>query len=240
MKAKYLAILTIIAGIIITGLSSCVFHCVKGSGNMATDSHQLSDFNKINIEGGFKVVLKQDSSLMLKITADDNLLKYIKVSVDDHRLHIYTKKNFCNSGEMTLNIGVRNLEEIKGAGAVDVSADGKLVTKDINFQFSGASKVNLELNAANVTTHSSGATELNLKGQATSHYIDLSGVGKVNALDFVVGSCEIHTTGAGHCDVNVLNSINVHSTGASEVRYRGNPTSISNDKTGASSLEKIN
>lgn len=207
---------------------------------MVTDNHQVSDFNRIYIEGGFKVVLKQDSSLTLKITADDNLLKYIKVSVDDHRLHVYSKKNFCSSGELTLNIGVKNLEEIKGSGAVDITADGKLVTRDINFKFSGASKVNLELNAANVTTHSSGATEMNLKGQATSHYIELSGVGKINALDFVVGSCEIHSTGAGHCDVNVLNSINVHSTGASEVRYRGNPTSISNDKTGASSLKKIN
>jgi len=240
MKTKYFAIIAVIAGITLSSLSSCVFHCVKGSGNMVTDNHQLSDFNKINIEGGFKVILKQDSSLTLKVTADDNLLKYIKISVDDHRLHIYTKKNFCSSGELTLNIGVKNLEEIKGSGAVDVSADGKLVTKDINFKFSGASKVNLDLNAANVTTHSSGATEMNLKGQATSHYIDLSGVGKINALDFVVGSYEIHTTGAGNCDVNVLNSINVHSTGASEVRYRGNPTSISNDKTGASSLEKIN
>ena len=240
MKTKYLTIVAIIAGIIISCLSSCVFHCVKGSGNMVTDNHKVSDFNKIYIEGGFKVVLKQDSSLTLKITADDNLLKYIKVSVDDHRLHVYSKKNFCSSGELTLNIGVKNLEEIKGSGAVDITADGKLVTRDINFKFSGASKVNLELNAANVTTHSSGATEMNLKGQATSHYIDLSGVGKINALDFVVGSCEIHSTGAGHCDINVLNSINVHSTGASEVRYRGNPTSISNDKTGASSLEKIN
>ena len=240
MKTKYLTIVAIIAGIIISCLSSCVFHCVKGSGNMVTDNHQVSDFNRIYIEGGFKVVLKQDSSLTLKITADDNLLKYIKVSVDDHRLHVYSKKNFCSSGELTLNIGVKNLEEIKGSGAVDITADGKLVTRDINFKFSGASKVNLELNAANVTTHSSGATEMNLKGQATSHYIELSGVGKINALDFVVGSCEIHSTGAGHCDVNVLNSINVHSTGASEVRYRGNPTSISNDKTGASSLKKIN
>jgi hypothetical protein len=240
MKAKYFAIIAVMAGITLSGLSSCVFHCVKGSGNIITDSRQLSDFNKINIEGGFKVILKQDSSLGLKITADDNILKYIKVSVDDHRLHVYSNKSFCNTGELTLNIGVKNLEEIKGSGAVDISADGKIVAKDINFKFSGASKVTMELNAANVTTRSSGATELNLKGQATSHYIDLSGVGKVHAFDFVVGSYEIHTTGAGNCEVNVLNAINVHSTGASEVRYRGNPTTVTNDKSGASSLEKVN
>ena len=92
---------------------------------------------------------------------------------------------------------------------------------------------------ANVTTSGSGATEVNLKGQATSSNIDISGVGHVYALDFVVGSCNIETSGAGHCEVNVLNNLHISSSGASEVKYRGHP-SITNDKTGASSVEPVN
>jgi hypothetical protein len=240
MKAKYLALSALITGIVVCGLSSCVFHCVKGSGNKVTDSRKVNDFDKLHIEGGFKVVLKQDSSLSLKITADDNLLKYIKVSDDDHRLHIYTQKQFCNTGQITLYIGVRNLEEIKASGAVELEGDGKIVTKDLRLNLSGATKITMDLNAARVTTSGSGATELNLKGQATSHDIELNGVGHIYALDFVVGSCNIETSGAGHSDVNVLNSLSVHSSGASEVRYRGNPSSVTNDKSGASSVEKIN
>ncbi len=131
---------------------------------------------------------------------------------------------------MTINIGVRNLEEVKASGGVEVESDGKITAHDLHFKLSGATKVTMDLTAANVTTRGSGETELNLKGQATSHDIDLSGSGTVNALDFVVGSCNIQTSGVGHSEVNVLNSLSVHSSGASEVKYRGNPSNVTNDK----------
>jgi hypothetical protein len=240
MKKIYLAILVLIAGVILGGLSSCVFNCVHGSGHVVSEDRKVGDFRKLSISGGYKVILKQDSSMSLKITADDNLLKYIKTEVTGDRLRIYSRRNLCNNGQLTVNIGIRNLDELKASGAVEVESDGKIHTQDLHFKLSGATKITMDLNAANVTTSGSGATELNLKGQATSHDIDLSGVGHVYAFDFVVGSCEIQTSGAGHSDVNVLNSLHVHSSGASEVRYRGNPSSVTNDKSGASSVEKVN
>jgi len=239
MKKIHLA-LVIIAAFTLGSLSACRFNCVHGSGHMVSDDRKVSDFNMISISGDYKVVLKQDSSMSLKITADDNLLKYIKTEVNGDRLHIYSKRNLCNNDQMTINIGIRNLEELKASGAVEVESDGNIRTQDLHFKLSGATKITMNLNAANVTTSGSGATELNLKGQATSHDIDLSGVGHVYAFDFVVGSCDIQTSGAGHCEVNVLNSLSVHSSGASEVRYRGNPSNVTNDKSGASSVEKVN
>ena len=238
MKKIYLAVI-IVAAITLSGLSSCVFNCVHGSGHEISEDRKVTDFNELSVSGNYKVTLRQDSSLSLKITADDNLLKYIKTVVEGDRLRIYSKRNFCNNGQVTISIGVRNLEEVKASGAVEVESDGKINARNFRFKLSGVTKITMELNAANVSTTGSGSSELNLKGQATSHNIELSGVGKVYALDFVVGSCEIQTSGVGHSEVNVLNSLSVHSSGASEVKYRGNPSNVSNDKSGASSIEKV-
>lgn len=240
MKKVYLAALLMLAGFSIAMLSSCRFECVKGSGVPTTETRKMVDFTKIEISGNFKVVLKQDSSLTLNITADDNLMKLIKTSVEDGKLKIHTKKNMCNSGDMMVTIGVRHLEELKTSGAIEVSSDGLINVQDLTLDMAGANKMTLDLNANNLTTTGSGATELNLKGQATSHNVDISGVGKIYALDFVVGDYDVETSGASHCDINVLKTLTVHSSGASEIRYRGNPSSINNDKSGASSLEKIN
>jgi hypothetical protein len=240
MKKIHLTILVLLASVLLSVLSSCRFSCLRGSGKQTSETRKVSDFTSIDISGGYRIVLKQDSSLSLKITADDNLLKYIKTDVSGDRLLIYTRRNICNTGEMTINIGIRNLDEVKASGGVEVESDGKITTHDLHFKLSGATKVTMDLTAANVTTRGSGATELNLKGQATSHDINLSGSGTVNALDFVVGSCNIQTSGIGHSEVNVLNSLSVHSSGASEVKYRGNPSNVTNDKSGASSIEKIN
>lgn len=238
MKTKYLAIATFFA-ITLGGLSSCMMNCVHGSGSEATENRKVTDFTSIDISGGFNVILKQDSSLALKITADDNLLKYIKTTVNGGRLRIYTRRNVCSSGRMMVYVGVHNLEDLKASGGINVESEGKIVTRDMHFNLSGATKVTMDLNADNVTTKGAGSTELNLKGQATSHNIELTGSGKVNALDFIVGNCDIQTTGVGESNVNVLHSLTINSTGASDVKYRGNPT-VSEHKAGASSVQKVN
>ncbi|RCH56366.1 DUF2807 domain-containing protein [Mucilaginibacter hurinus] len=228
-----------IASIAVTAFSSCNNSCKQGSGNIATDTRKVEDFTKIEVSGGYKVTLKQDSSLSIAITTDDNLFDDIKTSVSGGTLTIKPNKNICATESSTLVIGVRNLEKIAGSGAVDFASAGKLTTGNLSISLSGSGKVDLDLNAANVYTEASGATELKLRGQATAHSIEMSGSGKVEALDFVVGNYTINTSGASESSINVLNSLIVKTSGSSSIQYRGNPRTVKNDESGASSIKKI-
>jgi len=239
MKKIQLAILVFVSGLTVAALSACHFRCVHGSGNQVSQDRKVGEFTRVSISGGYKVILKQDSTYGIKITADDNLLKYIKTELQGDKLKIYSKKNFCNNGQLLINIGIGNLQELKASGGIEIESDGRINAKDIDFNFSGATKLKMDLNAANVTASGSGSTELNLKGQASALSIDLSGSGKVEALDFPVATCEIETSGVGDSKVNVSHTLNVHSSGASSVKYKGSPI-ITNEKSGASSIEKIN
>jgi len=236
---KILNIGILAAGIALT-LSSCDNNCIIGSGNQVTETRKVNDFTKIEISGGYIIKLVQDSSLTLTVTADDNIQGDIKTDVSGDKLRI-TNKNICtNSGEVIVIVGVRNLEEIKASGAVEVSSDGKINARDMNISLSGSTKVTLAINAARLTTHASGSSEINLTGQATEHDLELSGSSNVNAFDLVTGVYNISTSGSSDCDINVLQELNVHSSGSSSIKYRGNPTSVNNDKSGSSSIEKVN
>jgi hypothetical protein len=90
-----------------------------------------------------------------------------------------------------------------------------------------------------VITKASGSSEIRLKGQAGSHEVDLSGSGKVEAVDFEVGNYRINTSGSSQLRINVLNDLQVNSSGSSDIAYRGNPKRINNDKSGSSSLQRI-
>ena len=239
MKKINFTSIVLVSAISLLLLSSCRLMCVRGSGNMITENRAISEFTKLDVSGEYKVVLKQDSSLSLKINADDNLLKYIKTSVSNGKLRIYSKKSICGSGQIVINVGIRNINNVEASGAVEISSDGKISTQDIHFDLSGATKLTMDLNAANVSTEGSGATRINLTGQASSHSVDLSGAGRVNAFDFVVGNYIIETSGATKCEINVLNSLSVHTSGASTIHYRGNPKTVNNDKSGASTLKKV-
>jgi hypothetical protein len=240
MKKVYSTALTAIAGISLLLLSSCGMNCLKGSGNEVTENRKVTDFTKLDISGSYKVILKQDSSLGITITGDDNLLKIIKTEISGDKLMISTdNKNICSDHDIVITIGVHNIEAIHASGAIDIKSDGKIVAKNFGFDLSGATKIEMDLDAADVRTDGSGVTEMTLKGQASSHSIDLSGGGEIHAFDFIVGNYNIETSGASDCEINVLHELSVNSSGASDIKYKGNPTTINNKKAGASSITKV-
>ncbi|HWD87505.1 MAG TPA: head GIN domain-containing protein [Mucilaginibacter sp.] len=240
MKKFLLATIILASAVSLSLLSSCRLGCVKGSGNQQTQNNKVAKFDRITISGPFHVKLKQDSSMSVSITADDNFFKYIRVNSDDGTLSIKTRKSFCGSGEVMVNIGVGNLSRIEGDGAVTYTADGKLTTGDLKFELNGKSTVDLDLNAANVVTEGNGLCDVTLRGQATSHKVEMNGKGTLHAFDFVVSKYDINATGKLDGEVNVLNELNVNSTGASDIQYKGNPSSVNTSKMGASTVTKVN
>lgn len=240
MKLKYAAILIVFA-IPVSGILSCkMVGCKPGSGNQISEERELADFSKIHLSGAYKLIIKQDSTTSsVKITADDNLIQDLRTDIDNGELKIALKGNYCNTGSITIYATVRQLAAIEASGANEIFSDGMVNTGTLELDLSGANKLTLDLNAGIVRTKGSGATEINLKGQASEHWVELSGSGKLNALDFVTGKYHIETSGASHCKINVLNELSVRTSGAGEVEYRGNPPSVSNSESGSSSLKKI-
>ncbi len=221
-------------------LSSCSgLDCIEASGNQISQDRNVGSFTRVETSGSMKVILKQGPVNNVKITADDNILKDIETNVRGNKLHIDLDKNFCNAGPITVYITSKDYESVDASGAVEILSDGKLNLKDFELDLSGSSKVDIDLNAANVKTSSSGASEIFLKGQAGSHELELSGSASVNALDFVVGRYRIESSGASESRINVLNELNISSSGSSDIEYRGNPSTIKNDESGASGLKKI-
>ncbi len=219
-------------------LSSCNDSCEKGSGKAASEDRKLGAFTKLNVSGAYKIVLKQGNP-SVKVTADDNLLKLIETSVSGDELTIKTEKNICNAGTMEIDISNPDFQSVKSSEALDLSSDGKLNLKDFDMELSGAAKVKLDLNAANVKIKSSGAADIDLMGQATENLVTMSGVGKLNALDFVVANYRIESSGITHCKINVLQQLSVNISGTGSLEYQGNPSKISNEHSAFTSIKKI-
>jgi len=239
MKITYLSAFIIASFTAITIFSSCHMACEKGSGKLSTETRNAGVFSKITVSGPFNVTVKQDSVASIKVTGDDNLMKEIKTNISGDELEIKTEDGVCPSGQVSVSISTKSLSSIKTSGTVKLASDGKITTKDMAFDFSGSTKANMDLNADNVSTAGSGLTDLTLTGQAVSHKMNLSGSGQVDALNFVVGQYRIESSGATNIKINVLNDLSVNSSGASDIEYRGNPKTISNNKSGIGSLKKV-
>lgn len=224
--------------IIFAIFSSCNKSCEKGSGKPGTEDRKVAAFTKIITNGNFKVVLKQGAAA-LKVTTDDNLLKLVETEVSGDELRIKTDGNICNAGPVTIEITNPDYQAVKSSGVIDLSSDGNLAIKDFDMELAGVSKVNLDMNAANVKTLASGSADISLKGQATTNTVTMNGSSKLNALDFAVANYRIETRGDTHCVINVLNELSVDIKGAGNVEYKGNPAKINNENSVAASIKKI-
>lgn len=236
MKLSHLSLFLLITSVF--SFTGCNSDCINGSGKQISKTREVEPFTFIETSGSIKLVLKQGPQ-QLRIVADDNIVDEIRTRVKGDKLSIDMKGNFCNTGSITVYLSSPGYEGIDASGAVEIVSDGLLQVKDFEMDLNGSNKVQLDMNAANVRTRSSGASEIFLKGQASSHDVDLSGSSEINALDFVVGKYRIESSGSANSKINVLNELEVKSSGSSDVEYRGNPSKISNDESGASSIRKV-
>ncbi|HVW97310.1 MAG TPA: head GIN domain-containing protein [Mucilaginibacter sp.] len=238
MNKKIQYALILLTLIISTGISSCRFNCVNGSGNQITQDRKIGSFNKIDVAESFKVVIREDNSNTISIKADDNLLKYIKTTVSDGTLHIYTKKNMCNSGEMIVKVPVQMLKSIKASDAAEVISEGKINAQDISIRLSDGSRISLELTASHVSMHGSDASVLNLSGQASTSEVQLSDGSSIHAKDFVSGTVSVRASDGSYAELNVLTTLNARGSDGSVIKYYGNPSVVNTDKSDGSSVEK--
>ena len=110
---------------------------------------------------------------------------------------------------------------------------------DLEFECSGATKINLHLNASKLDCDFSGASNLSLEGSAQLLNIDISGASKVNASDFVVKNCNIDCSGASYIAIHVTDKLRAEGSGASKISYKGNPSIVESDMSGASKMSKM-
>jgi hypothetical protein len=237
MKKQPQLILTVFI-LVFSLLVSCKNSCEKGSGKAATENRKVDAFTKITLAGNYKLVLKQGAAA-INITADDNLLKSIETNVSGDELKITTKGSICNASPMVISITNPDFQSVKSSGTIDLSSDGILNIKDFDMEFAGASKVNLEMNAAKVKTLASGKAEINLKGQASDHTVIMNGSATLNAVDFTVANYRVETRGDVSSRINVLSELSVNISGAGSVEYKGSPSKINNENSGATSIKKI-
>lgn len=231
----FLAILTIIISSV---FASCNFNCVPRSGREVAETRNVPAFKRLELSGAMKVYIRQSSNSTVNIEADENVIKHIKTRVSGGTLEIDPSLNICDGGEIKVYVTTPSLEGLTASGAVEVDNGGLIMAKDFKIHMSGTCKIKLNLETGHLESESSGAAELTLSGKAAIHDVEMSGACSLSAFGLKVARYNISTSGACGVKVSVDEELNVSSSGAGQVEYKGNPRSVNNKTSGASSVTK--
>jgi len=202
--------------------------------------NEYGKFDAIKVSGAVEVVLIQGSSSSVRIEADEAGKRVVRISNDNGTLKISTENNGDRDSnfELTVYVTFTELKKIQCSGASEITSQGELKIDDLFLLTSGASEIDLSLSVNQMKIDCSGASELDLKGNADELELLNSGASEVDAQNLEIKTAKLLCSGASETIVHVTERLNIEVSGASEIKYKGNPT-VEKNSSGASSIKHI-
>ena len=241
-KNVFLSKSAVLLVLIVQVFSSCTFAGpmgVKGSGKAISEERQISSFRGLDVSGGFEVILTQGQKQSLVLEADDNLMREIITEVRGGELNIYVRGSVSPVTKMKAYLTFVQLEDIDISGAVKLFSEQKLSFDRLSIDGSGASKIDFSADMQSLKGDFSGASTITLSGNLNDLSIECSGASKLYLSDLLASTAKLELSGASYAEVNVSEKLRVDASGASYVRYKGDPKDVSFDNSGASKVRKM-
>jgi len=215
---------------------------VKGNHNVVIKERSILSFEKVEISGGYSIILSQNEKESLKVETDENLQEYIISEVVGNTLKIYTKDDvsITDNSKMKLYISVKNLKYLEISGAVDLENDTKINLDELVLNISGASSIKLsDLVTNKLKLDFSGASNVKWKGSANEVNAEMSGATDFDAYDFEAQSFKIDISGTGNAKIHVSKKLIASISGIGTIKYKGNPEVVQKDSNFLGSIQKV-
>jgi len=213
-------------------LSACRLPFVdvtRGSGDLVTESREVSGFSEIRLDGAGRLVITQGETESLEIEAEDNIINELTSEVRGNTLVLGIEEQLWRNTVIptkgiTYTLMVTDLTAITFNGAGDLEM-GSLDTSSLELVINGAGQINLdELTADSLTVQISGTGTIDIRGQVSSQAVTIDGAGNYEAGDLQTSSTTIDINGLGNGTVWVSDSLDVTIDGGGTVNYYGSPS----------------
>ncbi len=206
MRGRMAAFCAAMLLVVLTGCDDLVDQVsgVRGSGNVVTETREVSGFNSIAVLGSGDVVVTVDGTESLIVEGEDNILPLLETEVRDGRLELGPRDPISPTEPITYTISAMALEGVVITGSGDVTASG------------------IEADSFEVTITGSGHVEPS--GTTGDLSVQISGSGEYAgaALEARIG--EVTVSGSGDAVVSASDALDVTISGSGNVQYLGSPT----------------
>lgn len=222
----------LLGGCIYTGMSGLV-----GSSALVTQEYDFDDFTAVQAGGAFRVNVTQGDEYSVAVTVNENVAPHLQVEQSGGTLRLGLE-NLWNYRNVTLEAEI-TMPELRGialSGASHGTISG--FSSDANFSanLSGASSLQGDITAGNAAVEGSGAAKIELTGAGGDLRLNLSGASNAELGDFPVQDADVEASGASHALVNVTGRLDANASGASSIRYVGDPELGTIRESGGSSV----
>jgi hypothetical protein len=209
---RALALLAV--GSVVTACSA-----TAGSGQLATQSRQVSGFTSVELAGVGELSIDQTGTESLTVSAEDNLLPLLTSEVEGDTLILGKKPNtrIVTTKPITYTLTMKDITGLAVSGSGTINAP-KLTTAALRIEISGSGVITT---AGNVDDQS----------------LEISGSGRYLADGLTSKTTTAEISGSGTGNVVASNALDVKISGSGTLTYSGKPQ-VSQTVSGSGKLIK--
>ena len=189
----------VLVAVLIAAVSLAGCHgLVAGSGTLDTEEKYLGDFTRVEVSSAFEVEIIQSGEFSVSITADDNLLEYVRVSKSGETLKIGVRVGSYDFTTLEASVTMPDLYGVDLSGATHGTVRGFSSSHDFSVDLSGASSLDMrDMSTGDARFDLSGASSLNMWAMSTGDVeFDLSGASSLDMWDMSAGDASFDISGA--------------------------------------------
>jgi hypothetical protein len=192
----------------------------RGSGQITSESRQVSGFSKVELSGSGELTLEQTGTESLTISAEENLLPKLTSEVSDDTLVLRSTSNakIIPTQPIKYSLTVKDLSglAVSGSGSVTMS---KLAT-------------------AALSTNISGSGAVTASGTADQQDLKISGSGRYQAEQLTSKTVKVDMSGSGVASVHASDALDLHMSGSGTLTYTGDPKQVTQQISGSGKVIK--
>lgn len=218
---------------------------VQGSGKPATQTFPVAGpFTAVRADGAIHLVVERGETAAISATADDNVLPLLRTAVEDGTLRLWTDGGWSSTTEFVVRVTAPAVAGLHLTGATEavvdrleskeaawIVADGatKAFVHDtacaaLTVRVTGASHVAVTKSAgAKLEVKAAGASNVTVSGAFDDVKVQAEGACKVGDATLRAKRADAVAAGASHIDLDVAEFLKADATGASSVRWGGEP-----------------
>lgn len=204
-------------------LSACAGMRVQGEGPVREVSKDMNPFHTLSLEGKGIVRFMQGPKHSVTIRAEENILRIMKVKVENSELQISYKRIFSTSNIPEFIVTLPDLRRIEIDGLARVSNEGTFTVDHLDMNISGQAKCDLDIRGKIMDVRLGGNAVVNLRGYCESVHLVITGMADVAAQSLQVSRATVRLMGHGNVELYVEEYLDVELNGAGRVTYLGSP-----------------
>jgi Putative auto-transporter adhesin, head GIN domain len=190
-----------------------------GSGNVVSESRNVSGFTKIDLTGAGEVTIDQNGTEALTIEADDNLMPKVTSEVVEGTLRLGERSNL-----ISLTKPVKYRVSVKDLTGLMISGSGTVTAAKIT-----SSRLAVDIN---------GSGRVTAGGSVDNQDLMISGSGDYQAKDLQTKITTVKISGSGDAAVSVSDSLDIQMSGSGKLTYYGNPPQVTQQISGSGRVSK--